>query len=87
MALGSALGFTALVGLAGHHAASAKHRTAVVHAGPSALPPARFFDEVDSSFAFDGSAARDAKAAQAEQPQSTAEPSSVSPPVAVTSVS
>jgi hypothetical protein len=91
VAVASALGFAALLGLAGQHVASAKHRTVVLQAGTSApQSPVRFFDEADTSYAFDASAARDARTAQAQQAQQAqppAEPSAPPPPVAVTSVS
>jgi hypothetical protein len=86
VALASALGFAALLGLAGQHVASAKHRTVVLQAGTAASPsPVRFFDEADTSYAFDESAARDARGAQAQTPAGPSTPAP--PPVAVTSVS
>jgi hypothetical protein len=89
VALASALGFAALLGLAGQHVASAKHRTVVLQAGTAAShSPVRFFDEADASYAFDAGAARDARTPQAQQAQPPAEPSTPPPPpVAVTSVS
>jgi hypothetical protein len=89
VAVVTALSFAALLGLAGQHAASARHRSIVLRQTAGTTPSTtRFFDQADSSFAFDEPVGREGRTAQKARTQSPVPASTPPPPpVAVTSVS